>query len=267
MGLKIKGRCIIKDENGTIILDQCNDIHPGNMARMIARGLAHESNYWINSIKFGDLGTYKNVEGTVVHKTPNDGIVPDYYGWKSDLYHEIYREYLDDYVPTSVSKGSKADYTSDPSSMPNDINGPGVVSVEDGTKTTVFINVILNNNEPNNQLTTGPVFTFDEIALFSGISKSAFSGVQYVDVSKNYDSEDTGLDNDKTYTFDVKLGDDIKTINITTPKIGTGNDAKISYHDLLLLLNDAMQDTTTFINTVAVDVVEFKNNVITPIKL
>lgn len=266
MGLKIKGHCIIKDEQGNVILDQSNDIHPGNMARMIARGLAHESNHWINSIRFGDLGTYKDINGDIVHKTPNDGILPDYNGWKSDLYHEIYREYLDDYVPTSVSKGPYADYTNDPSSMPNDINGPGIVSIENDTNTIVNINCVLNNNEPNNQLTSGPVFTFDEIALFSGLSKSAYSGLQYVDVSKNFDSEDSGLDNNKTYTFDVKIGEDIKTINITTPKIGTGNDAKISYHDLLLLLNDAMKDAT-MVNNVTVDVVGFKNNVITPIKL
>lgn len=266
MGLKIKGHCIIKDEHGNVILDQSNDIHPGNMARMIARGLAHESNHWINSIRFGDLGTYKDINGDIVHKTPNDGILPDYHGWKSDLYHEIYREYLDDYVPTSVSKGPYADYTNDPSSMPNDINGPGIVSIENDTNTIVNINCVLNNNEPNNQLTSGPVFTFDEIALFSGLSKSAYSGLQYVDVSKNFDSEDSGLDNNKTYTFDVKIGEDIKTINITTPKIGTGNDAKISYHDLLLLLNDAMKDET-MVNNVTVDLVGFKNNVIAQIKL
>lgn len=266
MSVKIKGRCVIKDQDGNIVLDETNDIHPGNMARMIARGLAHESNHWVNSIRFGDLGTYKDATGTIVHKTPNDGIFPDYHGWKSDLYHEIYREYLDDSVPTSVSKGPYADYARDPMSMPNDIVGPGVVSSENGTKTTVTINCVLNDNEPHNQLTAGPVFTFDEIALFSGLSNSAYSGLQFADVSKNFDSEDSGLDNDKTYTFDVKLGDDIKTINITTPKIGTGNDAKISYHDLLLLLNDAMRDEYVT-NTVVVDVVEFKNNVITPIKL
>jgi hypothetical protein len=266
MSLKIKGHCVIKDQDGNIILDKTNDIHPGNMARMIARGLAHESNYWINSIKFGDLGTYRNSDGDIVHKTPNDGIIPDYYGWKSDLYHEIYREYLDDLLPTVVSTGLNADAPSDPSSLPNDLNGPGVVSVENDTKTTVVINVVLNNNEPNKQLTTGSVFTFDEIALFSGISKTPYSGVQYVDVSKNFDSEDTGLANDKTYTFDVKIGPDIKTINITTPKIGTGNDSKISYHDLLLLLNDAMQNKN-MVNNIVVDVVGFKNNVITPIKL
>ena len=266
MSIKIKGHCIIKDQDGNILLDKTNDIHPGNMARMIARGLAHESNYWINSIRFGDLGTYKNNEGIPVHKTPNDGIVPDYHGWQSDLYHEIYREYLDDLSPTSVSKGPSADYVIDPTSVTNDLNGPGVVSTENGSKTTVTITCVLNNNEPNNQLTTGPVFTFDEIALFSGLSKSAYSGEQYVDVSKIFDSEDSGLDNNKTYTFDVKLGDDIKTINITTPKIGTGNDAKISYHDLLLLLNDAMKDTNVT-NNVVVDLVGFKNNVIAPIKL
>jgi hypothetical protein len=266
MGLKIKGHCIIKDQDGNIILDKSNDIHPGNMARMIARGLAHESNYWINSIKIADLGTYKDEFGNTIHKSPNDGIVPDYHGWKSDLYHEIYSEYLDDYVPTSVSKGPYADYTNDPSSLPNDLNGPGVVSVENDTKTTVVINVVLNNNEPNKQLTTGPVFTFDEVALYSGITLSAYSGLQYVDVSNKFDKDDTGLENNKLYTFDVKLGGTIKTINITTPKIGTGNDAKVSYHDLLLLLNDAMKDET-MTNNVVVDVVEFKANVIKPITL
>jgi hypothetical protein len=462
--MKITGHCLIKDENGNIILDSCNDVHPGNMARVIARGLAHESNYWINSIRFGNMGTYRyddsvTISGTeiitknhiiliapdefklthksasindfkitkdeftnkklsttiipdlnnlildtdyslsfknysdtsiqpiisnaslpaeelqilpnleilrkkiyglgsnygayfsnhltkyesdyikpylddkskerwligekvtennkvsnklytlisriksdistfqkiqsvsissefstfisfieklfkskkltideysciidkieiiktytepthqtynieYIHRTPNDGISPDYAGWESSLYNEIYREYLDDST-NMVSSGKYADPLYDSSSLEHSVEGPGVVSIDDITKSRVVVNCCLNINEPSNQMIDGGVFKFDEIALYSGTSSSSWSGYQLVNVSNDYNKENTGLLKNHEYIFDIMVGTEIRNIKIVTPIIGTGIDDNISYHDLLLLLNKCFND-------------------------
>ena len=230
--LSIKGRCIIHDEDGNVVLDKTNDIHPGNVARMIARSLAHESNYWVNSIAFGNLGTYQ-YDGKYVHRTPNDGIEPDYAEWQSALYNEIYREYLDDHHDT-ISDGSSSVLEADQPSIEGDVNTAGVSSIDDNfSRSRVVINCELNHSESNDLKD----FTFDEIALYSGISKSKFSGYQLVDIGNGFDSENTGLAQDTEYSLNIKIGKRVKTINIKTPKCGTGNDGNISYFDLLKLLN------------------------------
>jgi hypothetical protein len=245
--LSIKGRCIIHDEDGNVVLDKTNDIHPGNISRMIARSLAHESNYWVNSIAFGNLGTYQ-YDGKYVHRTSNDGIEPDYAEWQSALYNEIYREYIDDHYDT-ISEGSASELEFDQPSISGNSNSAGVSSIDDNfSKSRVVINCELNHSEPNDLSD----FTFDEIALYSGISKSKFSGYQLVDISNGFDSEDTGLLPNTEYSLNIKVGKLIKTINIKTPKHGTGNNGNISYFDLLKLLNQNKLN-------IAVDVVDIVN--------
>ena len=245
--LSIKGRCVIHDEDGNVVLDKTNDIHPGNIARMIARSLAHESNYWVNSIAFGNLGTYQ-YDGKYTHRTPNDGIEPDYAGWQSALYNEIYREYVDDHYDT-ISDGLDSDLELDQPSISGNVNSAGVSSIDDNfSKSRVVVNCELNHSEPNSLSD----FTFDEIALYSGISKSKYSGYQLADISNGFDSEDTGLSPNTEYSLNIKVGRRVKTINIKTPKNGTGNSGSISYFDLLKLLNQNKLN-------IAVDVVDIIN--------
>jgi hypothetical protein len=266
--LEIHGRCIITDESGNIILDKTNAVHPQNMARVIARGLAHESSYWVNSIAFGDGGTTK-VNNVRVHKTPNDGIAPDMTGWLSTLYHETYREVVDDHTSGMVGIGNYADTSLNPPGFEHDINSSGVVSLDDGFKSRVVVNCSLNYNEPvtingnsiKTQQETGVGFTFDEIALYSGISKSLWGGYEFVDVSLECDELDTGLDVNSTYVFDILIGSVIRHYSITTPATGTGTNGAISYYDLLNLLNVELVDQ------VVVDMVDISPNLITPRKL
>lgn len=264
--LEIHGRCVITDEAGNIVLDKTNAIHPQNMARVIARGLAHESSYWVNSIAFGDKGTLLS-DNVRVRKTPNDGIAPDLAGWKSTLYHEIYRELVDDHVTPLVGVGTYADVSLNPAVYEHDINSSGVVSLDDGLRSRVVVNCSLNYNEPltikgnqiQTQRETGIGFTFDEIALYSGVSKSLWGGYELVDVSQLCDELSTGLAVNSTYVFDILIGSDIKHYSITTPTIGTGTDGTISYYDLINLLNSEMVDS------VVVDMVDILTaNTITP---
>lgn len=254
----MKGHVVLKDDNDNIIFDGYNDVHPGNIARSIARGLANESNYWINSIRFGNLGTFEN-EDRIIHRSPNDGIDPDYSGWQSDLYNEIYIEYIDD-SSGIVSYGNLADSSKDPLSFEHSLEGPGVVSIDEDGKSKVVINCCLNMNEPSNQMIDGSVFKFDEIALYTGLEYSLWAGYQLVNVSNDFKSEDTGLLNDTEYTFDLMDGDRLVNVTFKTPKIGTGIDGKISYYDLLIILNNSFDD-------IYVDIVAYLNNIITPIKI
>lgn len=262
--LEIRGRCIITDEKGNIVLDKTNAIHPENMARSIARGLAHESNYWVQSIVYGDGGT-DVVNGVRLHKTPNDGIFPDVAGWQSTIYNPIYQEVVDDHSGL-VGVGEFADKTINAPVYEHDINSAGVVSLDDGFKSRVVVNTSLNYNEPTtitggrilSQAISGESFTFDEIALFSGLAKSLWHGYQFADISDKFDSEVTGLANESVYEFDVLIGGVSTHYSITTPKVGTGTDGAVSYYDLLQLLNDAFNDV------IVVDVVDIKPNQIVP---
>jgi hypothetical protein len=176
-----------------------------------------------------------------IHRTPNDGINPDYSGWQSDLYNEIYREYLDDNT-NMVSSGLFADPSRDSDSLEHSLEGPGIVSVEDSKKSRVVINCCLNMNEPSNQMTDGGVFKFDEIALYSGSSSSVWAGYQLVNVGNDYHRENTGLLKNYEYVFDIMIDSDIKHIKILTPMVGTGENGAISYYDLLILLNNSFND-------------------------
>lgn len=184
--ISIKGHCVIKDQFDNIILNKTNDIHPGNFARVIARSLSDESNYWVNSIAFGYGATVKKPDGTFKHYSPNDGISPDYSGWKSSLYYETFRKQVD---PNTLGSNNTIETTvnGDPSSATpiyteTHRNIDGVVSYIDDDVTKVDIHCTLGVNEPSET----KVYTFDEIALYTGQNYSPVSGYQDInlDVTK-----------------------------------------------------------------------------------
>ena len=55
--VKVIGHLHIEDDLGTVLVDKHNAIHPQNMARVITRALANESNYFVKQIAFGNGGT------------------------------------------------------------------------------------------------------------------------------------------------------------------------------------------------------------------
>jgi hypothetical protein len=61
VNIPISGHVKIVDRNtGEVLLDKNNAIHPQNMARVIARGLAHEPNAWVFKLALGNGGTHIN---------------------------------------------------------------------------------------------------------------------------------------------------------------------------------------------------------------
>lgn len=176
---------------GKIEVDKFNAIHPQNMARVIARALANESNFFISRMAFGNGGTIVDVAQNITFKPPRDGLNPGDNGWEARLYNETYSEIVDD-SNISIGSGLGTSPADDPTSIEH-VSGPGVRSVEDltdgSTISSVIIQVTLNPNEPSSQYlsqlgddtNTESNFTFDEIGLYtSGAPPVNTSGVQYV---------------------------------------------------------------------------------------
>ena len=71
--LHVIGHVHIEDDLGEVHLDKFNAVHPQNMARVMARALANESNENIYRIAFGNGGTLTDAAFTITFNTPNDG--------------------------------------------------------------------------------------------------------------------------------------------------------------------------------------------------
>ena len=137
-------------DNGEVVVDKFNAIHPQNMSRVIARGLANEPNQQIFKIALGNGGTYIDSTQTIVYNSPNT------VGVAADLYNETYTEVVDD-DSSDVGIGNSV--------ISQAADGSSISSL-------VVCTIQLSANEPNNQATTDGVtvdpnspFTFDELGL------------------------------------------------------------------------------------------------------
>jgi hypothetical protein len=168
----VKGRVKIEDKKtGEILLPwTCNAVHPQNMARTIARGLANEPYGTIFKLALGNGGTYIDSALKINYLQPNTT------GVNATLYNQTYEEVIDD---SSVSVGSGNSCISAASSVPGDLTS------------IVVATLTLAVNEPATQLSTdtgpdqalanppsidppygpgtdfGYSFAFDELALLA----------------------------------------------------------------------------------------------------
>ena len=262
----VKGHLKIEDDLGNVLVDKDNAIHPQNMARVFARALSNEHNYFINRIAFGNGGTTVDAAFTVTYRTPNDGQSPDIATWDSRIYHETYSEIVNagqtvlnpmlGYDPgsadlnTGVRSGGGSVAASDPTSVPH-VSGPGVRSSELGLVSEVVITAVLNGDEPRsqflsdynaatNQTTAAGDFVFDEVGLYtSGAQAINTSGYQYIDVGNRKSTDDTGLLPGQSYAFNISVdGGTSTTITFTTPVVGgSGAGGQILYGDLCEAIN------------------------------
>lgn len=260
----VHGHLNIQDDLGNTLVDKDNAIHPQNMARIFARALANEPNYYIHRIAFGNGGTIVEAAFTVTYRTPNDGQAPDVATWDSRIYNETYSEIIDDGLlvlnpalgtdpgsadlNTGVRSGGGAVPASDPVTIPH-VSGPGVRSQEIGFQSEVVITAVLNGDEPRGQFLTDSNapqedteadFVFDEIGLYtSGGPAINTSGYQYIDVGNRTSTDDTGLLPGQTYAFNIIVdGGTPSLITFTTPAGGgSGSGGQILYGDLCEAIN------------------------------
>jgi hypothetical protein len=262
--VSVKGHCKIVDDLGNVLLDKDNAIHPQNMARVIARSLSNEHNFFINRIAFGNGGTVVNAAFTITYKTPNDGQAPDIATWNSRLYKETYSEIVNEGqevlnpdlgldpgsadLNTGTRTGGGSVAASDPTSVVH-VSGPGVRSRDNGLTSEVIITSVLNGDEPLGQFlsdTNPPTentetdFVFDEIGIYtSGAQAIDTSGYALVDVGTRTSTDDTGLLPGTVYTFNIAVdGGTSVIITFTTPVAGgSGAGGQILYGDLCEAIN------------------------------
>ena len=268
-GLKIgiDGHLLIRDEtHDEVMLDQHNAIHPQNMSRIIARGLANEPNSIIGRIAFGNGGTFLDVGSNLVFNPPNVGGVS---GWESRLYNETYSEIINEESPDFQldlgSSGPGAIRPGGGSVEENDPVGGGVISEEVGTKSNVVLTVFLNENEPTGQDATilepnSDTFTFDEIGLYSPGKQAANSpGYTNIDVGNKTSFAESPLNaptyKNKKFRLKVTVNNTIDNTGpykeyeaiYTIPTSGTGTGGEITYGDICEGINtgswaDEVQD-------------------------
>lgn len=261
---KVDGHVLIKDDLGQVYVDKHNAVHPQNMARIFARALAREDNYYIYRMAFGNGGTTVNSALKIEYNTPNDGQGADPAGWESRLYNETYSEVVDD-SSSLIGTGEGADPTGDPESQEH-VSGPGVRSAELGLTSQVVIEVVLNPGEPfgqdgtdGDQTDPDSDFTFDEIGLYTlGLPPERTAAFQNVNVGSKNTTSTTGLSANTTYVFNIQVdGGAVRVVTITTPGAGSGPQGEILYSDLVTLINNStpfgatasISDLDTNVNT------------------
>jgi len=153
LNTKVHGHVKMVDkETGEVLVDKDNAIHPQNMARVIARGLAHESNAWVYGMALGNGGTHIDASLNISYLPPNVT------GVNATLYNETYSEVIDSH-DISVAAGNSVVSAASPS--------PSITSI-------VTCTLELTADEPAGQApsdnaTTDPdsTYTFDELGLYT----------------------------------------------------------------------------------------------------
>lgn len=261
MPLEVNGHVSITDDLGNVLLDKDNAVHPQNVARVIARSLSNESNYFVHRIAFGNGGTTVDAAFTITYKTPNDGQPPDVRTWDSRIYNETYSEIIDEgnlslnsllgtdpgsAGPNAGTRaGGGADPSGDPASIPH-VSGPGVHSNELGLTSEVVITSVINPGEPTGQFATDSgtdiesSFSFDEIGLYTlGAPASDSNGTHDIDVGNRNSEDDTGLLANTQYSFFIAVdgGTAVEIIFTTDSGGGSGAGGFFTYGDLAEALN------------------------------
>lgn len=234
LGLSVKGHCLITDDLGQTLLDKDNAIHPQNMARIIARGLANQDHSWIDLIAFGNGGTEVDSVLTITYKTPNDGIT-DGMAYASSLYNETYSENV-----TGVL---------------GDDSDNSVTSEEVGTISKVIVKATIAADQPGGQFQSDNLsptevlegtFTFDELGLFStGLPAAETAGYQDVDFDTDVNAAmNTQLVAGTTYSFFCKIDNEVgypEVIITATPEYGN----VVTFQSVITHINNALSGVAT----------------------
>lgn len=159
----VTGHVLVKDENGTVLVDKTNAIHPKNMATSIARGLSNSANYQIYKLKLGNEGTYIDSSQQIVFRPPNVS------GDTADLYNPTYVEIVDD-GNASVGTGNSVTFSNIPASTNTRVIITAVISANEAiNRPTDEASSATPTADPATDATLNPQgeFFFDELGLFT----------------------------------------------------------------------------------------------------
>ena len=141
----------IYDKNtNELLVDTTNDVHPQNMARVIAKALAHEPNSWIFKLCLGNGGTHIDSANQITYLPPITT------GIGATLYNQTYEEQIDE-VDSNTPINNSCISSPSPS--------PAISSI-------VTCMMELDSTEPNGQIATDNTTTdpdnkyfFDELCI------------------------------------------------------------------------------------------------------
>jgi hypothetical protein len=162
LNTKVSGHVLVKDDQGQVLVNKLNAIHPGNMATAIARGLSNAAHSQIWKMKLGNQGTYVDSSQQIVFRPPNTT------GVTADLYNPTYYEIVDD-ADSGVGVGNSVTFTNIPLS----------------TSTRVIITCVISANEAVNR----PTDQSDTITTSSG----GLDGVDATPTEGTYFFDELGL--------------------------------------------------------------------------
>lgn len=154
--IKFSTNVLLKDKNtGEVFVDKSNAVHPQNMAYIIARGLANQSDSHIQRVGLGNGGTYVDSAATLHYNAPHTT------GTDAQLYNQTYFEVIDGTV----------------------VNGNTISPIQSSTDitSTITIDLTIDATEPSGQWLTdaegnlivsnpetgGYQFEFDELGCFA----------------------------------------------------------------------------------------------------
>lgn len=244
--VSISTRVIIRNgETKEVLVDKSNAVHRANMARAIARGLAHEPNYYIYRMAFGNGGTFRDAAGNLVYNPPNDGRDGS---TESRLYHETYSEVVDEtdaFFGEDPGSAESGNIRPGGGAVPtDDPTGGGVVSQEVGSKSNVIVKCYINTNEPVGQSTTlyGPnvipdpddrCFQFDELGLYTfGAPATKSHGFSSVTTNNATSESATVLLPSTEYNISLTVDGNTLAAVLETPAGGTGPANEFTYGDI-----------------------------------
>jgi hypothetical protein len=162
----VSGHVMIKDDQGNVLVEKTNAIHPKNMATAIARGLSNSPNFQIYKLKLGNQGTYIDTSQQIVFRTPN--ITGD----NADLYNPTYVEVVDE-DEQSVGSGNSVTPAPIPASTSSRVVITAVISANEAYTNSDDVTVPgqiggegQNESGETPDMSFNPYF-FDELGLFT----------------------------------------------------------------------------------------------------
>jgi hypothetical protein len=153
--IKITGHVLARySDNGEVVLDKYNAVHPANLALALARGLSNSTDHQVYRLKLGNGGSAIDMMNLITYLPPNVT------GNGATLYNETYSEVVDEEDIGNVGSGNSVSYQVNP-----DVDETALV----------LVTATIAAGEPAGQdLTDSPAnpdpeaqFAFDELGLFT----------------------------------------------------------------------------------------------------
>ena len=153
--IKITGHVLARySDNGEVVLDKYNAVHPANLALAIARGLSNAADHQVYRLRLGNGGSAIDLMNLITYLPPNVT------GSGAGLYNQTYSEVVDEEDIANVGAGNSVSYQVNP-----DVDETALV----------LVTATIAAGEPAGQdLTDSPSnpdpeaqFAFDELGLFT----------------------------------------------------------------------------------------------------